>query len=172
MLFRSTGTIKDLYFDESYPVIPFITIGALDFNLTSISFNGSTAIGDCTGPNDTSSGASCTPANSPFTLTNGLCSGSNCQADTVSITLTLNAEGYTGSSGTGEDPYVGVFSTQEAGMNIASILSAIEGSPGYVTASWSATFTPLTSTPEPASFLLLGAGLTVIGLAKRSARKS
>jgi hypothetical protein len=51
------------------------------------------------------------------------------------------------------------------------ILSTIAGG-GSEDASWSATFTPVSELPEPESFLLLGAGLTAIGLFKRNARKS
>jgi hypothetical protein len=169
----ATGTIQNLSFDTVYPVVDFISIGGLDFDLLDIRFNGDTAIGDCTvASGDTTSDASCTPANSPFTLTNGT-AGANGNVDTVSIDFTVDAIGYTGSSSTGYDSYIGIFSTQQAvqGMNIQDILSTI-GSGGSVSASWSATFEPITEIPEPESFLLLGAGLTAIGLYKRNARKS
>jgi hypothetical protein len=171
-----TGTIENLNYNVTYPLVDFIAIGGLDFDLTDIRFNTGAAIGDCTSADDTDPGVSCTPADSPFTLTNGLADPSTGQVDTVSITLTVDAEGYTGSSGTNysqADPYVGVFSTQQAiqGMNIQTILNTIS-SGGSIDASWSATFSPLAEIPEPESFLLLGAGLTAIGLYKRNARKS
>jgi len=172
---NSTGTIKNLDFDSVYPMVDFVSIGALDFDLLDVRFNTGASIGDCSGPAATDPGVSCTPADSPFTLTNGLADPKTGQVDTVSIALTVDAEGYTGSSGTNynqADPYIGIFTTQQAiqGMNIQSILNAI-GTGGSIDASWSATLTPIAELPEPESFLLLGAGLTAIGLFKRNARK-
>jgi hypothetical protein len=172
-----TGTIQDLAFNTVYPVVDFISIGGVDFfNLTDIRFNGATAVGDCTvASGDETSGASCTPAFSPFTLTNGIANPTTGQVDTVSIDFTVDAIGYTGSSSTGFDSYIGIFSTQQAiqGMNIQDILNTIAPpTNGSISASWSATFTPVAEVPEPESYLLLGAGLTAIGLYKRNARKS
>jgi len=172
----SSGTIEDLAFNTVYPVIDFVAIGGLDFDLLDVRFNGSTPLGDCSSADLASPGDSCTPAHSPFTLTNGLADPRTGMVDTVSIDFTVDAEGYTGSSGTNynlADPYVGIFSTQQAiqGMNIQTILNTIATPGGSVSASWSATFTPTSELPEPESFLLLGAGLTAIGLVKRNAHK-
>jgi hypothetical protein len=172
----STGTIQNLTFNTVYPVVDFVTIGGLDFDLLDVRFNTGAAIGDCSGAAAADPGVSCTPADSPFTLTNGLADPTTGQVDTVSIALTADAEGYTGSSGTNynqADRYIGIFTTQQAiqGMNIQTVLNAI-GTGGSIDASWSATFTPASELPEPESYLLLGAGLTAIGLYKRNARKS
>jgi len=185
---ESTGTIQNLEFNTPFPLVDFISISepgplTLDFDLLDIRFNGSTAIGDCTttngsdGLNDTSPGATCTPPHSPFTLTNGLADpNNNNMVDTVSIGLTFDAEGYTGSSGTNynqADPYIGIVTTAQAvqGMNIQTVLNTI-ATGGSVHASWQGTLTPISEIPEPESFLLLGAGLTAIGLFKRNAPKS
>jgi hypothetical protein len=146
----STGTIQNLAFNTTYPVVDFIAIGGLDFDLIDVRFNTGPAIGICTSPGDTNPGVSCTPADSPFTLTNGLTDPITGMVDTVTIEFTVDAEGYTGSSGTNynqADPYVGIFTTQQAvqGMNIQGILAMIE-SGGSVNASWSASFTPSAQT--------------------------
>jgi hypothetical protein len=176
-----TGTIQDLSFQTVTPLVDFLVVDRgpgmhpLQFDLEDLRFNGGTAIGDCTaGANDP--GATCTPADSPFQLTNGLTDPNTGKVDTVSVSFTADAWGYVNSSGTdynAADLYVGTFTTQQAiqDATISSILNMI-ATGGSVSASWSATFTPESETvPEPASFLLLGAGLMAIGLFKRNARK-
>ena len=172
----STGTIKNLEFDTIYPVVDFSAIGGLDFDLLDLRFNFGPAIGDCTSPGYTDPGVSCTPADSPFTFTNGLVDPRTGQVDTVTVEFTVDAEGYTGSSGTNynqADPYVGIFSTQQAiqGQNIQTMLNTL-ATGGSEDFAWSATLTPTDGVPEPASLPLLGIGLTAIPLFKRNARKS
>jgi hypothetical protein len=147
----------------------------IDFDLRDIRTNGSTALGFCTGVQATQAGDTCTLANSPFTLTNGLIDPLTGVVDTVSISLTVDAWGYTGSSGTNYNaatPYIGSFTTQQAiqGANIQQIVNTIQTG-GSVTASWSATFTPGASTPEPASLFLAGLGLLALGCLRRNAQK-
>jgi hypothetical protein len=176
----ATGTIQDLSFQTTYPLVDFLDVshinGDVFFDLEDIRFNGGAAIGDCSaGANDP--GVTCTPADSPFQLTNGLIDPNTGMVDTVSVAFTVDAWGYRDNSGTNYDEatqYVGTFTTQEAiqGATIQSILNEIADG-GSVTASWSATFTPEAPTslaPEPVTFLLLGMGLTVIGCFKRKAR--
>jgi hypothetical protein len=176
------GTIDDLPFNPALPLVGFMVINnapnvpaTIEFDLKDIRTNGSTALGGCTGAAATSPGDTCTMANSPFTLTNGLIDPGTGVVDTVSITLTMDAWGYTGSSGTNYNaatPYIGSFTTQQAiqGANIQSILNTIQ-SGGSVTASWSATFTPGTVTPEPESLFLAGLGLLALGCLRRNAQK-
>jgi hypothetical protein len=179
-----TGTIDNLNFNTPFPLVDFMVIdnapntpSSLQFDLQDLRFNGATPIGGCSGAAAVSPGDTCTPANSPFQLTNGLADPNTGLVDTVSVALTVDAWGYTGSSGTdynAADAYIGTFTTQQAiqGATIQSILNTIAGG-GSVNASWSATFTPVATAPEPTSMLLLlGAGLVAIGLFKRNAHKS
>jgi hypothetical protein len=180
------GTIDNLNFNTPLPLVDFMVInnspntpGTLQFDLQDIRFNGASPIGGCSGPAALSPGDTCTPANSPFQLTNGLADPTSGLVDTVSVALTVDAWGYTGSSGinyNAADAYIGTFTTQQAiqGATIQSILDTIAGG-GSVNASWSATFTPQVAAvaPEPRSmFLMLGAGLMALGLFKRNARNS
>jgi hypothetical protein len=182
-----TGTIQDLSFQTALPLVDFLVINrpsmpSLQFDLLDIRTNTGAAIGSCTGSAATSQDVSCTPAASPFTISNGPDDPNNGNSvDTATVSFTVDAWGYVTNSGTNYNAanlYVGTFTTQQAISNatIASILAVIQ-SGGAVTASWSATFAPETVTagsitPEPASFLFLGIGLTVIGLYKRKTRKA
>jgi len=178
------GTIDNLNFNTTLPLVGFMVINngtnnpnTIDFDLNDIRFNGSTAIGSCSGSSELTPGASCTPANSPFTITNGLGDpANNNMVDSATVTLTVDAFGYTGGSGMNYNsatPYVGTISTQQAIRNatIQSILNSIQGG-GSVSASWSATFQPSSTVPEPAPFLLLASGLMAIGLARKRGRNA
>lgn len=181
-----TGTIQDLSFETVTPLVDFIVVNrgaaaALQFDLEDLRFNGGTAIGDCTaGAHDP--GASCTPANSPFQLTNGLIDPNTGVVDTVSVSFTVDAYGYQNGSGTdynSADLYVGTFTTQQAiqDATISSILSTVAGD-GSVSASWSASFSPeaniggVSPAPEPPPFILMGAGLMTVGLFRRKVFRS
>jgi len=171
-----TGTITDLNFNTVFPVIDFIDIGpsgsVARFDLKDLRYNNGPEIGNCM---STAPGVTCTPANSPFQITNGL-ADANGVVNTVSITLTVDAWGYTGSSGTNHNsanPYVGIFTTQSPLQgNIVSILARIT-SGGRVDSSWSASFAPLpaVATPEPFTFGLFGGGLILAGILGRRFRK-
>jgi len=173
-----SGTIDNLNFNTTEPLVGFMVInnapntpGTIDFDLKDIRFNGSTAIGGCTGTAAISPGDTCTPANSPFQLTNGLIDPATGMVDTVTVSLTVDAWGYTGNSGTNYNAatlYVGTISSQQAIQNatIQSILSTIQNN-GSVNSSWSATFQPASTVPEPAPFLMMGSALVVIGLVRK-----
>jgi len=181
-----TGTIQDLSFQTVTPLVDFLVVNKagdppLQFDLEDLRFNSGAAIGDCTaGANNP--GVTCTPANSPFQLTNGLIDPNTGLVDTVSVSFTVDAWGYRNTSGTDYNSatlYVGTFTTQQAIQNatISSILGEI-ASGGSVSASWSATFSPETGTgsvtpaPEPPPFILMGAGFMVVGLLWRNAHRT
>ena len=177
----TNGTIDNLNFNSlaGGPLVGFMVVDGVDFDLTGIAVNTGATIGECSpvlvgGLNWDSPGATCIPAGSPFELQNGLATGSNGQANTVSVTFSVYAEAYTGSSGVhynAATPYIGVFTTQSANGsgtpliagNIDSVLTAIQSGSG-ITASWSANFSPSATTPEPATMLFCGGGLILLAL--------
>ncbi len=179
-----TGNIDNLNFYSlaGGPLVDFITVDGIQFDLTSIAFNNTGSdIGECSatdnssGLNWDSPGASCTVAGTPIELENGLATDSMGDADTVSATLTVMAEAYTGTSGTNYSaatPYIGIFTTQSSVQltgNIQSILTTIAGG-GSVSAAWSANFSPASTVPEPATDLLCGGGLILLAMAAKRFR--
>lgn len=148
--------------------VDFITFSTglttpIDFDLTFIQ----PGVGTLAACVSNTVGNNCTPANSPFTLTQ-LASG-------VEVGLTLDGNSYTGSSATGTTPTAGVFSAQIVidGGTITGVLAALAaGSVSGQTYSASFIATPtVTSTPEPSTGIsfLFGAGL--IGLSSAGCRR-
>jgi len=175
-----TGTIEDLNFNTAYPVVDFITImtpaGMTQFDLKDLRTNLGAAIGSCSqATGDLNPGVTCTPSGSPFQLTNGLIDPGTGTVDTVTISLTIDAYGYIGNSGTNynaANPYVGIFTTQQAvAGNIDTVLQTLGAGQG-VSASWSATLSPSTPTPEPGTLWTLGGALLGCGVALRRRKVS
>jgi len=160
-------TIRDLPLAFITPVVDFETVqsplagGVVHFDLTSIVIPG--AFGNCA---SSAVNTVCNPGNnSPFTLIQET-------PTQVGILLAINANAYTGTSASGTTPYNAIFTTQLSGVlnnnapvTIPNILALI-ASGGTVSATWSATESPISAVPEPSQFLLLGSGLVGLGLWK------
>ena len=162
-------TIKDLPVGVALPLVDFQTVqsplpgGVVHFDLTAIQVPATPAGNNCT---TFALSAICSPGGgSPFTLFQQ-------SANQVGISMALSENAYTGTSATGTTPYNAIFTTQLSGLlsngntvTIPNIL-ALVGSGGTITATWSATESPLAAVPEPGQFFLLGTGLIGLGLWK------
>ena len=164
-------TIKDLPSGVAVPLVDFETVqsplagGEVHFNLTSIVIPG--AFGNC------ASAAVNTQCNigggSPFDLFQAT-------ANQVEISFTVNMIAYTGTSLSGSNPYEGIFSTTLSGtlpnnqpVTIPNILNFFAAG-GTETSTWSAAESPLTASPDPQTFLLLGSGLIGLSMFGRRLR--
>jgi hypothetical protein len=131
----------------------------ITFDLTQI-LPGTGTAANCTN----GSGNPCTPAGSPFTLT---------QSSTgVTVNLAFLGNAYTGTAASGTTPVSSLFTTQIVmPCNTDASCLALLGAGGTIDASYSASFVA-SAIPEPSSLFLIGAGLVGMGsLARRKLEK-
>jgi len=146
-------------------VVDFITfttaLGLINFDLTHIDPGTGTAAACLSN----TVGNVCTPAGSPFTI-------SQITPTTVGLALSVEGWAYTGTSATGETGLQGLFTGQQVPGTITEVINEL-GITGSFTNSYSASFSTTTSsTPEPGTLgtFLIGTGLVGLGLFRR--RKS
>jgi hypothetical protein len=169
----ATGTIKDLVFAQPPPTA-FITapgpLGTVTFDLTGVINSAQPAC-----PANPSGTISCSIG--VFTLTqqdlNSV--GVNCPAGQspcgqVLVGFSFSAIGYTGAANTGSTAYQINFSSQFNGETVADLITKANTASGIAN-SVSFTANPLAGVPEPAGFVLVGAGLLAISVIARR-RKS
>ncbi len=139
---------------------------SIDFDLTYIA----PGVGTADGCSNTL-GQSCTIANSPFTLRQD-----SLNPNSVDITLRLDGQAYYSDSKGTTSSTVGLFTTQIASeinvpdSTVSGLLSMLASGGSISGASYSATFSA-SPTPEPASWLLMSAGLLGAGfIARRKAQ--
>jgi len=162
-----SNSIKDLPIGQILPLLSFMEFqNGITFDLTKINAGGATA---CTAANSGLPNTTCTPflgagVLSPFILTN------DSSATSSTVSFSVEVLGYQGVSSTGTTPYLGIFSTQTAGQNIAQNLAIIGGG-GTIVNAYSANFSPV---PEPGTLgtLGLGLGMLVFGAYRRSSRSA
>jgi hypothetical protein len=166
------NAIKDLSsqpFSGAVNIPTFMSFdnGAINFDLTYIA---PAAAQDCsTAGNLSAPNLSCAlvlnSQVSPWLLTNGP------QGDTISVAATMYFDAWESSNPSAITAYLGIFSTQMAGVNIASLFSTISTG-GTAVNAWSASFAPVpnqaaqSATPEPSTFMLLCAAALTIALCR------
>ena len=165
-------TIKDLPLGVATPLVDFLTVesllpgGVVHFDLNNIVIPG--AFGTC---NTFAVNNVCNPGgNSPFVLFQST-------PTQISVTFSVTASTYTGTSASGFTAYDGIFSTTLSGNlsngqpdTIPNLLNFFAHPGNVVNSTWSATFSPSTSVPEPGTWMSLGLGLIAVGSLRKVKR--
>lgn len=158
----------------------FVGGATVNFDLTTVVANGPSTLGTCSGAGANAPGNSCTPPFSPFTFSEDL-TGTQV---TIKFSVFMNA--YTGTVASGFTTYKGEFDTTLSGnqpVNAANgacsgvvdsitTLLGCEAAGGTITASWTASESPIAQSPEPFTFVLFGSGLVGVAFINRRFRRS
>lgn len=167
----TTGTIKDLNLAAQPVGTPFTLTDWMVFTANpTISFTlqllpaGVFTPAGCVGA--PVAGQNCTPAGSPFNLTN---------TSTTSSVVSFKSDGLVTNLATGElSTFDGTFSTQFTNQNLQQLLAVITAG-GTVSATYSANFivSPTEAIPEPATITLtLAGGILVLAGTLRKRRQA
>jgi len=156
---NQTGTMKDLIFATPFAtVLSFATIGPVTFDLTGV-------VSPSTAP--------CPISGSPTACSAGIFSLTQ-DGSTVDVGFTFTANACTNGSTTtgctasgGSTFYTMGYTTQLPNETILDVINKSGTPPNFIFNSVSLTALPV---PEPAAFLLVGAGLLAISLVTRRRR--
>jgi hypothetical protein len=156
----------------------FITFGntsgvpeTWNIELTQVTTGGN-GLSGCAAPISTTVNSFCTPPGSAFNEENESCSGNGTVSGTscqVVVSLVFDGIAYQGPGTTGPSYVVqGTFSTTFSGTNLETINTDIGNFSDVVTSdSGSLVLTAISTTPEPMTSVLVGAGLLALGLINR-----
>jgi hypothetical protein len=179
--FPSTGTIKNIPQGTTaittWETVPSpLAGGTVFFDLTAVPAGVNSGTNDCTGD----VGSTCVPSStSPFVFR-------QVSTNQVQISFVVDAIAYTGTSASGNTPYIANFQTSLSGNltgfgcvpsmanncndTVPNILN-FEASGGTIDAGWHATESPVSAIPEPISAALFGSGLVGLSLLGRRLRR-
>ena len=126
-------------------MVAFITVGSIVFNMTSIIVPNPVACPPAGAPGSCSAG--------DFVFTQDDFSGGG--LGDVTVSFSLDAIGYTGTSASGSTPYKFSFSSQFTNTTVSAILNTFINNPPIVdSVSFTAAPVSVSGVPEPAAFVL------------------